>query len=179
MKFIKTILGVICLVYLQACKPEYDNSSETYLDKVMPYVAKLPDALSGLDKHDSLVQAYYKTAKTERQYKWKYHAIKPDSTHFFFITRLEPSIKHDKYAGISGKFRLDSNGNFSYYQEFFYTWKMKADSLEVKGKELFETVLQDKSLLPYLPGKSKGEWIMFPDANTYYDIDDRCWKTKP
>ncbi len=71
------------------------------------------------------------------------------------------------------------NDSIVYYEEICRTWKMEEDELKTKTAMLFEKVLNEEDLSPYLTKNSSPEfYIEFLDDLNYYDVKDRIWKTK-
>lgn len=166
---------------LEMMKAYGPNPSQgTLLDVLMPFIAKKHDSIPNASRFDSIYKAFYDGQKLERQYKIMYSGIGKDSAHYLMVSRLEPSIKNDKYASVCIKYKLNGNGlvDTSTYEELFWTWKMLMSELNPKSAELFRKAIKNEDLSQYYPGEGKEEYIMFPDGNAYFDKSSKSWKTK-
>ncbi len=164
------------MVKLYGPKP----SQEIVLDALMPFIAKKHDSIPNAKRFDVAYKVYYEAQKSERQYKILYSGIAKDSSHVLMVSRLEPSIKNDKYASVCIKYKLNSSGTVdtSTYEELFWTWKMLMNDLYPKSAKLFRKVINNEDLNKYYPGEGREEYIMFPDGNAYFDKSSKTWKTK-
>lgn len=156
------------------------QDADRLLDQMMPFIGRKQDSIPFKNRFNSLYQAYYKQHKEERQYKVLYHFVDKDSAEYMMVSRLEPSIKNDKYAATCVQFKRLSNGaiDTATFEELFWTWKMPLNELHPKGAKLFKTVVSHQDLQPYMPGKEDDLYIMFPDANVKYDRRSKTWMPK-
>jgi hypothetical protein len=179
----KIIAFLIFLPMLLACSDKkayklsaYQKEYDGLLDTLMPFLTGMRDSLpvQQTQNREKLMQH-----KLEREYEWMHYAEKGDYA-YFMVSRLEPSIKKDKYAAVCGRFRKDGRGSvdLTSYEELFWTWKMKKDSLQPKADHLFSTVVETGSIEAYMPEKSEGFWIEFPSRHVYYDKQAKSWKTR-
>ena len=148
------------------------------LDTIMPHFAKLHDSIAESQRYLPKNRAYMVAHKLERGYKWLEYTEARDGYSYFMIRRNEPSLKHDKYAAICGRFKRDAKGRMdsASYEEIFYTWKMKEDSLAMKSPILFKTAVEGGKLDSYMPEHSAGFWIEFPSGKVYYDKARQKWR---
>jgi hypothetical protein len=183
----KIIPFLIVLLLLNACKEQHANRLSDYrvdydglMDTILPFVASLHDSIPSRQRFLAKNKAYMRVHRKERQYAWMDYAEK-NGYAYFMISRLQPSIKKDKYIAICGRFKRDNGGHFdtASYEELFWTWKMKKDSLQSKAGTLFNTVIEGGDINPYMPERSEGFWIEFPSATVSYDISSKSWKAKP
>jgi len=182
----KILATSLCVFVLWSCsqKDSYPLSAYTIdydgvLDTIMPHFAGLHDSITGAQRFLPKNKAYMKVHKQERQYEWLHYTEK-EGYAYFMISRLQPSIKRDKYSAICGRFQRDKNGaiDSASYEELFWTWKMKKDSLFVKSAKLFKTVVETGDISQYTPEKSAGYWVEFPSRYVYYDKPSQTWKAK-
>jgi hypothetical protein len=180
----KLIVAFLCISIFSACNDKnhyklskYQRDYDALLDTLMPFMSGMYDSSVAFQQ---LSPEKMMLHKVEREYEWMHYAEKGPYS-YFMVSRLEPSIKKDKYAGICGRFKRDPKGqvDLSSYEELFWTWKMKKDSLVPKAEILFATVVEKGKIDAYTPEKSKGFWIEFPNANVSYDTSSKSWKTKP
>ena len=72
------------------------------------------------------------------------------------------------------------NDSIVYYEEICRTWKMEEDELKTKTAMLFNMVINEEDLSPYLTKNSSPEfYIEFPDDINFFDVNERIWKSKP
>jgi hypothetical protein len=183
----KIIQFLIVILVLNACTEQqayklsdYHVDYDGLMDTILPFVASLHDSIPSSQRFLEKNKAYMQVHKKERRYEWMNYTEK-DGYSYFMISRLQPSIKKDKYIAICGKFKRDKGGHFdsASYEELFWTWKMKKDSLLIKSPTLFKTVVEGGDLSPYMPEKSAGFWIEFPSATVSYDKSTKSWEAKP
>lgn len=148
-------------------------------DTLLPFFAKLHDSIPYKKRFDSVYSAFMKVHKKERKYQWLFYAKKVDSFDYFMISRLEPSIKSDKYSALCARFKRLSDGRIdtSSFEELFWTWKMLLPELKRKSAVLFKERLKSDDMKAYLPENSEEEYIMFPDIHTRYDKRSKSWMT--
>jgi hypothetical protein len=183
----KTIQFLIAIFLLNACNEKHTYQLSDHrvdydglMDTILPFVASLHDSIPANQRFLDKNKTYMQVHKEERQYEWMNYAEKNDYS-YFMISRLQPSIKKNKYIAICGRFKRDKGGHFdsASYEEIFWTWKMKKDSLQSKSVTLFNTVVDGKDISPYMPEKSEGLWIEFPSATVSYDKSSNSWKANP
>ena len=95
-------------------------------------------------------------------------------TGFFMVAQHAPSI-HSKYTGLGGKYKRDSQGKITHYEEVFRTWKFPKQELEHKTKELFEELIQGKDWNYLLSDSVPHPTIEFPNKQCYYDNNQQKW----
>lgn len=160
---------------------KFHSEPQILLDSVLPFFAKLHDSIPKERRFDTLYKSYMDIHKTEKKYEWMYYYPSSDSFTYFMISRLEPSMKSDKFSSMCARFKRSGNGSVdtSTYEELFWTWKMRKSELNLKSAELFKAAIQKKDLSVYLPEKTgDDEWIMFPDGKAYFDKVSKTWKVK-
>jgi hypothetical protein len=184
MRLIQRSVVLLLLVICISCQKSREFDAEKYLNgveqqvflyKIGRYVAKLPKNVDHEQKFSGRFDSYYKEEMAK--YTVLSYFIDGDSTHYFLIDRPAPSL-YGKRAAIGGKLRYDKEGGIQEYEEVFHTWKMKEEELLKKGEVLFAAMVDGKSLEAYLPGKSAGKWIEFPDAQNYFDKEAKRWKIR-
>ena len=147
------------------------------IDTLMPRFAKLHDSIPNSRRFDPSLLPFYQVHKIERKYELQEYAC-INGEYFFAISRLEPSIKKDKYAIVCGSFKRKSTGEIdsSSYREIYWTWKMLKNDLIERNKILFEKAIKGEDLSDYLPEKSGDKYIMFPDGKVSFDRASQSWK---
>lgn len=177
-------LGLVLLIFGCNSKPQYSIADyklnyDGILDTILPHFSKLHDSIPESQRFLPKNRHFMLVHKVERQYQWMHYTQSKDGYSYFMISRLEPSIKGDKYASICGRFKRDSKGSIdsASYEELFWTWKMKMPELKEKSLILFSTIVETGDIKAYLP-EVKENWIMFPDKNVSYDKATQTWKSK-
>jgi hypothetical protein len=175
------------LFLLFSCEKEKINSNpDHYLTKekqeefklsIVRYYEKLPKKNATHEtKFDTLHDSYY--IKKAKNSDLMYLYIDADSTYYFAIAKIAPSLKIKKVATI-GKLKKDQSGAISYYEEAIRTWKMEEAELKQKTLLLFEKYVNNEDLSPYYTKNSGNEfYIEFPDEINEYDVEKRQWATK-
>ncbi len=163
-----------------AFNPKAINYDGT-LDTLLPHFAKLHDSIPEKDRFLAKNKEFMTVHKTERQYQWHYYSQAENGYYYFLLSRLEPSLKRDKFAAICGRFKRDSKGaiDSASYEELFWTWKMKIVELKPKAEILFAEIIEKGNVDEYLTAKKGNDfWVEFPDEKTYYDKATQTWKAK-
>lgn len=149
------------------------------LDTLLPFFVKLHDSIPFERRFDAIYRHYMKSQKIERKYKLEYHALGKDGFDYFMVSRLEPSMKGDKYSSMCFRISREmSQLDTSTYEELFWTWKMRLPELHKKSAFLFKKQVEDGDVSAYYPAKSEEEYIMFPDGNAYFNKVSKTWETK-
>lgn len=180
------LLPIVMLALLVSCG-DRQSGMETYphnfsglMDTLLPYFADLHDSIPEERRFDTLYREFMQVHKSERLYKWLAYTEKPDGYMYFLISRLEPSMKNDKFAAICGRFKRDAEGRFTGmdYEELFWTWKMREKEMRVKSLKLFGMASEGKDLSAYTPERSEEEWIEFPGNGVVYHKSSKSWIKK-
>jgi hypothetical protein len=175
------------LFVLFSCEKEKINSNpDHYLTKekqeefklsIVRYFEKLPTKKADhKTKFDTIHNSYYlnKAQKSDLLYLY----MDADSTYYFTVAKIAPSLKLKKVATI-GKLKKDSKGKVTYYEEAARTWKMEEVELKIKTLLLFEKYVNKEDLTPYYTKNSGNDfYIEFPDDLNEYDVEKRQWVTK-
>lgn len=158
----------------------YKLDSGALIDTLLPFFAKLHDSIPFAKRFDTVYRHFMNVHKVERDYKLLYFTKAKDGYNYIMISRLEPSIKSDKYSSLCARYKNNINGaiDTSSFEEVFWTWKMKWPELMKKSALLFRTLIEKGSVEAYLPENSEEEYIMFPDVNSHYDVIDKTWKPR-
>lgn len=184
MKFIYTIFFVVLFC---SCQKEPDKILPSdYLDKKQiesfKYdIIRYSDILVKKATHDTKFEAQFDSVyklKAKSAELYYYYIDKNSNEIYFAIARIASSLKVKRVV-TGGKLTKDKEGNITYYEEAFRTWKMEIPELKVKSKLLFEKYIHGQDLTKYYTKNSEGEFfIEFPDDINYYDSDLRIWETK-
>lgn len=151
-----------------------DKTESDILYPLMRYMAELPGKSNQISKFDSIFDEHYQAQANKHHILYCYHE---KDTSYMLTYRIAPSIS-EKYVGIGVKIVYNEADSILYYEESFRTWKMPLDLLSMKGKMLLEQLINGKDLKKYYPQNSgEEEWIEFPDEHTWFDVDDRRWKS--
>ncbi|MCL6259167.1 hypothetical protein M3O96_08715 [Aquiflexum sp. TKW24L] len=137
------------------------------------YLGHLPKNATHATKFDSSFDEYY--SKLALDFSLEGYFEK-DGYEYFLASRIAPSLIVKKVAtGV--KMQRDADGNITYYEEVFRTWKFEIPEMQEKGLMLFDKMVNGEDLSPYFPQNSgKEEYIEFPDAKVSYDVQNRIWK---
>jgi hypothetical protein len=183
----KNYLFLSFLFIFFACEKEKINSNpDFYLSKkqqenfklsIVRYFEKLPKQNATHEtKFDTIHNSYY--SKKAQSSDLMHLYIDTDSTYFFAIAKIAPSLKVKKVATI-GKLKKNKYGEITYYEEVIRTWKMEENELKEKTNLLFEKYVNNEDLTPYYTKNSGDDfYIEFPDDNNIYNVEKRQWETK-
>jgi hypothetical protein len=180
--FKSLLLSCLLILLLSGCQKQVEyhsplsQSEEDSLKyRLIRYVAKKPKKASHQSKFSPEFDDYYREQAFQNFRLEAYQKGEKD-TLFLLLSRPAPSL-YEKCVGVGIKCKFEGE-KLSYYQEVFRTWKMKPEVLKTRATLLFEKMCLGQDLSPYYPQNSKEEYIEFPDAQTYYDTNDRIWKSK-
>ncbi|WP_100613998.1 hypothetical protein [Confluentibacter citreus] len=179
MKYLVLILLFIPLVSCQ--NKEFDINPKIYLTAdeeeafkyaIIRYVDRLAPKASHETKFDKQFDSNYQSQAKQVDLLF-YYEDKGDI--YFAITKIAPSLKLKKVATV-GKLTMDKDKIITHYEEIFRTYKMEEEPLKQKTALMFKDVIQKNDIQKYEFKNSKPEeYIEFPDANTYYDTEQRQW----
>jgi hypothetical protein len=156
---------------LEKCLSKPDQDSLIF--KIVRYTAKLPYPAINENKFEDRFDSYYRSVAAD--YDIRRCFVDKDSMYFLLVTRAAKSITPMRES-IGIKLKLDSEGNFSWYEEVFRTWKMKEEVMDQRYPELFELMVKGESLEPYYPKYKRDQYIEFPDGRFYFDPQQRKWR---
>ena len=100
-----------------------------------------------------------------------------DSTYRLLVARKARSI-NPMEEGIALKIKFNQKDSFDLYDEVFRMWKMPHDTLLVRGKFLFDLMVNGGDLSLYSSRFQKDKFIEFPDNRFTFDVNARKWKDK-
>jgi hypothetical protein len=174
---------LLVLFTCAGCSKSYDpadhlSAQEQYNQvwKIIRYMARPPENVTFPERFYKGYDPYYQEQAS--LHRLDAYFIGKDGTHYFLISRRAPSLQ-DKRVATGGKLKQDTEGNLVVYEEVFRTWKMADSLLATKSVMLFDRMVKGESLEPYLTKNSwPEEYIEFPDDRTYYDVEERMWKSK-
>lgn len=142
--------------------------------EIMRYAGKLAGRANHQTKFNQEFDIHYLELAENHQLPF-YYIKEGTGEIYFLLTRIAPSIHYRKVA-IGGKLTRDENGEISYYEEAFRTWKMEETELLEKSHKIFSDYVDGKDLSKYYAENSKGEeYIEFPNDEVYYDAEQRIW----
>jgi hypothetical protein len=178
--FLAFLISIVIVSCSTPSVKEYNASSHfteaqsaELLMKLIPYSAKLPNGYNYTQRFDKALDSFY-IEEIKKYTLEKYYFSENDSTHYFLVSRIAPSL-YEKRIAIAGKYETNNHGDITNYEEAFWTFKMKLPELEQKSEVLFNDYVSGNDLSKYLPGKTNDEWIEFPDAHSYYNKTEQRW----
>lgn len=183
----KIIYALFIVVLFLSCQKEpYKILPSDYLDKkqieafkydIIRYSDKLAKRATHETKFDAQFDSIY-MLKAKSAQLYHYYVDKNSKDVYFAIARIAPSLKVKRVV-TAGKLIKDKDGNITYYEEAFRTWKMEIPELKTKSKLLFEKYIDGENFNEFYTKNAKGEFfIEFPDDINYYDTNLRRWETK-
>jgi hypothetical protein len=171
-------------VVLACCQSDKDyrpashlsaQQQEDLLKDVIRYVARSPEGVLPEQRTDTRYDSHYEEQR--RLHRLDAYYV-DDNVNYFLVSRVAPSLT-EKRVAIGGRLEKDDNGTISYYEEVFRTWKMEPDTLARRSLFLFDVMVRDEDLTQYYTSKTGNtDYIEFPDDRTFYDTNQRIWRTK-
>lgn len=145
-----------------------------FKNEIVKYFGKSPVKFVDANQHqlDSLFKEHYK--KENQKHTLEFYYVQNDTINFL-LTRIAPSRMLKKVA-LGGRMVKNQNGEITFYQEVFRTWKHPEEDLKPIMEMLFPKMVRGEDLSMYYPENSGDEWIIeFPDSENYYDTEKRRW----
>lgn len=172
------------MIAIFSCESKPKYSPERYLTEkeqsqilytTIRYLGHLPKKGTHENKFDAVFDEYYSKLVLDFEFE-AYH--QEGGFEYFLVSRIAPSLKVKKVA-VGVKMKRNQIGELEYYEEVFRTWKFEIPEMQEKGLMLFDKMVKDEDLSPYLPQNSgQEEYIEFPDEKVFFDTIERRWKVK-
>lgn len=179
------LILISCLVAI-SCEPSPERKGfeaesllsqtemESFKYSVIRYMAHLAPNADHESKFSPRFDDFYRKKSGEHHLEYLYFD-KEKGAYFFLATRIAPSL-YDKRVAIGGVLYYDDNGEISYYEEKFRTWKMEESELMWRSEILFREMISGNDLAEYhRENTGDDEYIEFPNPHTYFDTDERQW----
>lgn len=175
---------IICLIALatltiSCSQPALDLNPDSYLSKeeqtdfkidLARYIQKLPPRTKMEMRWDSSVYDYYKKnadiINLVKMYK------SSDSTYYFYITKITPSVRDGERKAIAGKCNF-SNKRISNIEEIFISTTESNEVLEEHAEELLTEVIKTNKA----PVANK--LVEWPNEYFYYNKGINEWDRVP
>lgn len=178
--YVKGLFLVLMILFACESGSKYDpgkNLSEKEQRQILltsiRYMGHLPKKADHQTKFDPVYDEYYSKLALDYTLEAYY---KKDGYEYFLASRIAPSLKVKKVA-VGVKMKRTPDGQLEYYEEVFRTWKFEIPEMLEKGLMLFEKMVKGEDLSPYYPQNSgEEEYIEFPDAKVYFNVEERRWK---
>lgn len=180
----RVFIFLISTLLLFSCRFEKDyqpgshlaaQQQEELMQSIIRYVARSPEGILPEQRMDGRFDSHYEEQR--RLHRLDAYYVDSD-VHYFLVSRVAPSLM-EKRVAIGGRLERDNSGKITYYEEVFRTWKMEPDSLARRSLFLFDRMVRDEDLTQFYTSKTGNtDYIEFPDDRTFYDTNQRIWRTK-
>jgi hypothetical protein len=174
-------LGLTAMLISCTTKDNYDPNKylnsldkDKFVSNVIRYSVKAPEGVNDKMKFDPKYNSYY-LDKASRAKLERYYPVNGEI--FFLLSQPAPSLTEKRNA-TGGRAKFSADGNLIQYEEIFRTWKMIPDTLKRRSYLLFDKMVKDESLEPYLTKSAGDQYIEFPDNKVFYDIENRRWSVR-
>lgn len=166
---------------LPACHPVQQNvpgaeptgeEARDVIWSLVRYLGKLPGKATHYTKYDTYWDDHYQRVAELHRLDWLYRDETTGDL-WLLVSRVAPSI-HAKRVAIGIHLRMEQD-SVTYYHEVFRTWKMPEEELKEKSMMLFGKMVRDEDLSMYYPEQAGDAYIEFPNAEVYFDIENRYW----
>lgn len=174
----------LILIFLVGCSLDRDynpdkhltvQEQEVLMNRIIRYIARAPEGVPPEDRFKRAYDEHYDDQRGRHRLDALYA---DDHTYYFLVSRGAPSVT-EKRVAIGGKVTMDENQRITYYEEIFRTWKMESDTLVKRSLFLFDKMVKGKDLSPFYSSRSGNtDYIEFPDDRTYFDTEQRIWRTR-
>jgi len=152
------------------------NTQALLLQEMVRYASKLPPHATHQTKFSDEFNWYYDRAVSECRIMQCYQE-ETDTSYLILIARKARSITPME-EGFAIRIKFDTSQKMKYYEEVFRTWKMPTDTLNKRGKFLFETLVNGNDLTLYHSKYQRDRYIEFPDERFYFDKTLRKWNDR-
>jgi hypothetical protein len=163
--------------YTQYMPAKYMDSQQqaAFVYSISRYAAPRPPRASEQNKFEARFDTAYKRLASAIRIEALHYGS--DSSIFFMISRIAPSIKVKRVATI-GRLKYENGGNsFEIYEEVARTWKLEEPDFSIKSFFLFDKIVKGEDVSAYYT-KNTGDqnlYIEFPDDKVTYDRVARSW----
>jgi hypothetical protein len=183
-KFTRTFLLITATtLFTIGCAPKDEYDPDTYLNaiqkdkfinNIIRYSAKAPEGVDDKSRFEEKYDLYY----LDKASRVKLERYFPHNDEIYFlISQPAPSLTEKRHA-TGGKLKFAPDGSIKRYEEIFRTWKMIPDTLKARADFLFEMMLNNKSLEPFLTKNAGDQYIEFPDDKVFFDVNKRTWSVR-
>ena len=178
--FASRIVLIMAVAIMAGCsdKGGYDVSTyyseeelKTSLAQIVPYIAKLENGVTYENRFDPSKKEYFDKQQADFKFSIEQYSITADSTHYFLIWKVAPSLYKKKIA-IGGRYKKDAKGTIYAFEEIFNTAKMPVEELKEKSFPLFDYMVKNGNVNKFL-----GDYLLieFPDNRCTYDKEKSRW----
>ena len=143
------------------------------LHEMVRYSSKLAPEATHETKFDPEFKWYYDKAFAECQIL--YCSFEKDSTYYLLVARQARSVT-PMQEGIGLHVKFNDSGRLASYEEVFRMWKMPLDTLQKRGKFLFDLMVKKQDLELYYSKFQQDRYIEFPSDRFKFDVTSRKWK---
>lgn len=181
MRIIRNALKVMLVsLVIYACESKDKYAVENFikqedlnknLEPIFPYIAKLEHGVNYENRFEDSCKEYFIKKQAEHKFSFERYFITKDSVHYFLIWKVAPSL-YEKKLAIGGRYKKDANGKIIEFEEIFNTPKMKLDELKEKSFMLFNYMVENGNVDPYLADYNLVE---FPDGKCVYNKENSRW----
>ncbi len=176
---------IVCLIALatltiSCTQSDLDLNPDSYLSKeeqtdfkidLSRYIHKLPPRTTMEMRWDSSAYGYYKNNANIIRLVKLYKSEK-DSTYYFYVTRIAPSIRQGERKAIAGKCKY-SNKRISNIEEIFISTIESSEVLEEHAEELLTEVIKTNK------APISNKLVEWPNEYFYYNKDIHEWDRVP
>lgn len=176
------LIGILVSITLFSCHSEYNTekyiSAEERFHILLQLTtwmdSKLPKGANLDTRFDLKHRAYYQHVMEAYQYALDGYYISEDGYHYFYLTKIVPSIREGEKRAVGGRFKLDQNKTVTDLEEYFLTNILTPDSLDMIRENLMEEMITNKShqIATASPNHKFIEW---PNDYFAYDKKNHYW----
>ena len=176
---------IVCLIALatltiSCSQSALDLNPDSYLSKeeqmdfkidIARYIQKLPSKKITMEmRWDSSAYDYYKKNADMINLVKLYKSA--DSTYYFYVTKITPSVRDGERKAIAGKCNF-SNKRISNIEQIFVSTTESSKVLEEHAEELLAEVIKtNKAPIP-------NKYIEWPNEYFYYNVKNEQWDRVP
>lgn len=170
----------ILSVLLSSCGDEFDVSTyyepakrDTLLTDIITYVYTRPQYVDWRSRFDSKYRKYYVSQIPKFTFDRYYRDNR--GVHYYFIIRPARSAQ-GTIRGVGGRFTIDESFDIVTFEEVFNTPAAPLAEVQLRGRELFMSMVKSGNIDDYLKNPDYVEW---PNDLTYYDTIRHEWLVRP
>jgi hypothetical protein len=152
--------------------PLSEARQQDYLLKMAPFVNKKHKKASFEDRFLPEYKSFYQMLLEETSAELRYYH-REDEKHYFLYNAQDRTSLYEHYRAQGGFFKVDENDSIVYMEVFFYTPRLTAAEMKIRGKELFEEMVVKGNIDRFV---GNTDYIKVPNADFYYETSTNTWE---
>lgn len=146
------------------------DAIDSFMTEVVTFIGRKPAVSDWQTRFNPEYRQHYIDMRSE--FELVYYHTTADGYHYFYLIRPARSLQGN-LRGVGGRFKPGEQGALHEFEEVFNTIVMDRVVLLQRGFELFEHLVQQGHVEPYLGDATYIEW---PDDRMQYHFERKEWR---